>query len=293
MVTILGRGVWGHALASLLEQNKHEYIFWDRKSAIDPKSLIVIAIPTQVIREVLSANKPNLKDATIINTAKGIEKGTNKLPFQIAQEVLGENIKYSVMSGPSFASEVEEKMPTMVNLSCLENENTLCPMVKSYFQTDYFRVRLTSTVSAIELAAALKNIYAIACGISEGLGFFANTRSQIVGLAFEETIALCETLGFSVATNAVEGIMGDLVLTCSSIESRNFRFGKFITKLKIGEALKQVNSTVEGFNNCLSVPYFQKKSGLDLKLANFIYQTVTENSPQGVEERFRELIKQT
>src|SRR3989344_99776 len=160
MVTILGEGAWGHALASLLEENKKEYVFWDRKSPIDSKSMVIIAVPTQAIREVLTKNKSYLKNATIINTAKGVEKDTNRLPFEIAKEILGNNIKYSALLGASFASEVELKMPTLVNLCCLEDGETICPIVRAYFQTDYFRVRLTESVQAIELAGALKNIYA-------------------------------------------------------------------------------------------------------------------------------------
>lgn len=293
MVTILGKGAWGHALASLLSENKKDYIFWDRKSEIDPESLVIIAVPTQAIREVLVKNKKSLRRATIINTAKGIEKATNQLPFQVAREILGKQIKYSALFGPSFAAEVEQKMPTMVNLCCLEDDAAICPIVRHYFQTDYFRVRLTSSVQAIELAGALKNIYAIACGISNGLGFGINTSAQLVGLAYEETMALCKALKYEVAEDAVEGIMGDLVLTCGSSESRNFRFGKFITRIKAKDALEQVSSTVEGYNNSLSVPYFKKKTGLDLKLASFVYETIKKDNPKSVEKRFRELIKKT
>lgn len=255
--------------------------------------MVIIAVPTQAIREVLSRNKKELESATIINTAKGIEKGTNKLPFEVALEVLGKNIKYSAMFGPSFASEVEQKMPTLVNLACLEDSSTICPMVKGYFQTDYFRVRLTSTVSAIELAGALKNIYAIASGISEGVGFAANTRAQIIALAYEETISLCKALKYEVAENGVEGIMGDLVLSCGSSESRNFRFGKLVARLKVGDALGQVSSTVEGYNNCFSIPYFQKKTGLKLPLANFVFETISDDRPSQVEKNFREFIRKS
>ena len=293
MVTILGEGAWGHALASLLEENKKEYVFWDRKSPIDSKSMVIIAVPTQAIREVLTKNKSYLKNATIINTAKGVEKDTNRLPFEIAKEILGNNIKYSALLGASFASEVELKMPTLVNLCCLEDGETICPIVRAYFQTDYFRVRLTESVQAIELAGALKNIYAIACGIAQGLGFGENTRAQMVALAYEETISLCRALKYKVVDKAVEGIMGDLVLTCGGISSRNFRFGKLIAKLKVSDGLKQIGSTVEGYNNVFSVPFFKKKSGFDLKLADFVYQTVLENSPDKIEKRFRELIKRT
>jgi glycerol-3-phosphate dehydrogenase (NAD(P)+) len=294
MVTILGKGAWGQALASLLEENKKEYVFWDKVSPIDPESLVVLAVPAQAIREVLTKNKENLKKVTIINTAKGIEKETNKLPFEIAREVLGDEINYSAMFGPSFASEVKDKMPTFVNLCCLEDGNTtICPMVRGYFQTDYFRVRQTSSVQAIELAGALKNIYAIACGITLGVGFGENTRAQLVVLAYEETIKLCEALGYEVAKDAIEGIMGDLVLTCGSMESRNFRFGKLIAKVATDEALKEIGSTVEGYNNCLSVPYLKEKSGLNLRLADFVYRTIMSNDPENIESQFRELIRET
>lgn len=293
MVTILGKGVWGQALASLLEENKKDYIFWDRESEINPESIVIIAVPTQAIREVLTKNKESLASSIIINTAKGIEKKTNKLPFEVAREVLGKEIKYSALSGPSFASEVRQKMPTMVNLACHGDGTTICPLVRSYFQTDYFRVRQTSSVEAIELAGALKNVFAIACGITEGMGFGENTKAQLVGLAYEETITLCEALKYKVAKDAVEGIMGDLVLTCGSMESRNFRFGKLIARLPIEDALKQIGSTVEGYNNSYSIPFFKKKSGLELKLANFVYETMSQDSPDKVEKRFEELIKRT
>lgn len=293
MVTILGKGVWGHALASLLEENKQEYIFWDRESAIDPMSIVVIAIPTQAIREVLTKNKKNLRRSIIVNSAKGIEKKTHKLPFQIAREVLGGNIKYLSLYGPSFAHEVTEKMPTMVNLASIDNDKKLANKTRNLFQTDYFRIKITSTSQAIELAGALKNIYAIACGISEGLGFNSNTRSQLIGLAYQETRVLSKALGHRMSTGAIEGIMGDLILTCSSNQSRNFRFGKLIVSHKVERALKKIASTVEGSNNCLSVEYFIKKTRRDIPLAQFVYETVKNDSPDIVGERFRELIKRS
>lgn len=291
MVTILGRGVWGHALASLLETNKEKYVLWDRKSEIDPKNIVVLAIPTQAIREVLTNNKKSLKGAIIINASKGIEKGTHKLPFQIAQEVLGKDIKYFSLSGPSFAVEVEEKLPTLLNLASIDNDKKLAKKVREIFETDYFRIRIAGSAQALELSGAMKNIYAILCGISEGLGFFFNTRSQLIGHAYKETINLCKGFGYKLDSEAMECIMGDLVLTCSSLESRNFRFGKYLVKLKVEDALQQVASTVEGKNNCLSVPYLSKKTGLDLPFANFVYEAVINDDPKTIEERFREVIK--
>lgn len=290
MITILGRGAWGSALASVLKTNGTEYKVWDRKSEIDPASIVVLAIPTQAIREVLTNNKENLKHSIIINTSKGIEKGTHKLPYQIAKEVLGENIKYLSLFGPSFAVEVEEKLPTLVNLASLDGDLKLAKKVKEIFETDYFRIRIAGSAQAVELSGALKNIYAIICGISEGLGFFINTRSQLIGHAYKETINLCKGFGYKVDSEAIECIMGDLVLTCSSIESRNFRFGKYLVKLSVDDALQQVASTVEGRNNILSVPYLSVEGKVDLPFAKFVYETVLNDSPKTVEARFKEVI---
>jgi glycerol-3-phosphate dehydrogenase (NAD(P)+) len=290
MVTILGRGAWGSALASVLEANNQEYVVWDRKSEIDPTSIVVLAIPTQAIREVLTNNKKNLEKSIIINTSKGIEKDTHKLPFEIATEVLGTKIKYFSLFGPSFAVEVEEKLPTLLNLASLNNNRKLAQEIKEIFETDYFRIRIAGSSQALELSGALKNIYAILCGISEGLGFFFNTRSQLIGHAYKETLNLCRGFNYKVDSQALECIMGDLVLTCSSLESRNFRFGKYLVKLKVKDALKQVASTVEGRNNILSVPYLIEKTGVDLPFAKFVYETVVSDSPKTVEKRFREVI---
>ncbi len=291
MVTILGRGAWGSALASVLETNNQDYVLWDRKSEIDPTSIVVLAIPTRAIREVLYNNKVNLKNSIIVNTSKGIEKDTHKLPFEIAREVLGANIKYFSLFGPSFAVEVEEKLPTLLNLASIDNDKKLANGIREIFETDYFRLRIAGSSQALELSGAMKNIYAILCGISEGLGFFFNTRSQLIGHAYKETIKLCEGFGYKVDSDAMECIMGDLVLTCSSLESRNFRFGKYLTKLSVDDALQQVASTVEGRNNILSVPYLIEKTGVDLPFAKFVYDTIISDSPKTIEARFREVIK--
>lgn len=290
MITILGRGAWGSALASVLKTNGTAYTVWDRKSEIEPNGIVIMAIPTQAIREVLTNNKENLKNSVIVNTSKGIEKGTHKLPFQIAQEVLGKDVKYLSLFGPSFAVEVEEKLPTLVNLASLDGNKALAEKVKEIFETDYFRIRIAGSAQAVELSGAFKNIYAILCGISEGLGFFINTRSQLIGHAYKETINLCEGFGYKVEPEAIECIMGDLVLTCSSLESRNYRFGKYLTKLSVDDALQQVASTVEGRNNILSVPYLSEEGRVELPFAKFVYETVTNDSPKTVEARFMEVI---
>lgn len=290
MVTILGNGAWGQALASLLKENQQEFIFWDRVSPIDPSGIVLISTPAQVIRDLLTSHKESLKNTTIINTSKGIEKSTHLLPFQIAREILGLDVKYFSLMGPSFASEVVLKMPTMVSLGTFGNR-ALGNKIENIFQTDFFRIQQSDSNEAIELCGAFKNIYAVGCGIAEGLGFLGNTRAKLIALAYLEIANLCQKLNYKIDDDAGAGTIGDLVLTCSSTDSRNFRFGKLLAGMKISDALEQINKTVEGYGNVFSVPYFSHKTGLRMPVANFIYKTVLNDSPDLVEERFRSFIK--
>jgi glycerol-3-phosphate dehydrogenase (NAD(P)+) len=179
-ITVLGDGAWGTALSRLLTANGHKVTFWDKKSQIDPVDFVVIAIPTQAIRSVINNHGRNLEKAVIINSSKGIEKKSHQTPVQIIKEILGTEIKYSTLIGPSFAREVNLKMPTLVNLGGYNGEiQKICDL----FETDYFRVRPTKSVEALELAGALKNVYAIACGMADGLGFEINTRAKLVRIS--------------------------------------------------------------------------------------------------------------
>ncbi len=291
MITIVGEGVWGKALSTLFKQNKKEFIFWDKQSKIDSSNIVLMTLPTQAIREVLEANKENLKEAIIINASKGIELKTFKLPFQIIREVLGEKVKYFSLIGPSFASGLQKKTPTMVDLGCFSEDQKLNEEVKAFFQTDYFRVRISSSVEALELSGALKNVYAIACGIAQGLNFSANTRANLIALAYMEINKLCQKLNYKINPDALESILGDLILTCSSVESRNFRFGELLTKATISDALQQINSTVEGYGSAFAIPEFSQKNNIELPLAAYVYETIKLDKSTEVLSRFAALVK--
>ncbi len=285
-ITILGHGVWGTALGKVLSENGHEVNFWDKKSQIDPADFVVIALPTQAIRGVIKNYGRNLKKAIIINSAKGIEKESQKLPFQIVKELLGEEIEYFTLIGPSFAKEVGEKMPTLVNLG---GYNGKMKEICNLFQTDYFRVRSTHSVEALELAGALKNVYAIACGVADGLGFGINTRAKLITIAYEEFQKLAKNLNYEIDGEAKPGILGDLVLTCSSTESRNFSFGKNLVSYSVKESIKKIDSTIEGYNTAFSILYFSEKS--PMPLSEFILRIIEENNPRQVRAKFAEFVK--
>lgn len=273
----MGDGAWGSAIFSVLLENGHGVSYWEKGETVPDGSIVIMAIPTQAIREVLSTiGKP--KDLTIINCAKGIEKSTHLLPSQIAKEVLGDKINYFALIGPSFAEEVKHKMPTLVNLAFVRNKNA--QEIRDLFQNDYFRVRLAKGVRSLELASAFKNIYAIACGIADGLGYETNTRVKLILIAIEEFYLLSRRLGFSIDRKALPGTIGDLILTCNSEESRNFSFGKLLAKHKTADALKKIRETVEGYTTVDSIPYFEQKSGANLSLARFVYEVIKRMTRQ-------------
>ncbi len=285
-VSILGDGVWGSVLGKILVSNGHEVTFWNRKNQIDPADFVVIAIPTQAIRGVFKNYGRNLKKAVIINCAKGLEKGSQKLPSEIVQELLGTEIEYFTLIGPSFAQEVGDKMPTLVNLG---GHNGKTQDICNLFKTDYFRVRPTKSVEALELAGALKNVYAIACGIADGLGFGENTRAKLITIAYEEFLRLATKLKYGIDEETRPGILGDLVLSCSSIESRNFSFGKNLVKYSVKESIKKVDSTIEGYNTAFSILHFSEKSAMPL--GEFVLRIIEENNPKKVGNRFADLVK--
>lgn len=285
-VTILGHGVWGTALGNILIANKHEVNFWNKKSQIDPLDVVVIAIPTQAIRQVFQNYGHNLRKTIIVNCAKGIEKGSQKLPAQIVEEILGTEIEYFTLIGPSFAREVSRKMPTLVNLG---GHNGKTKKICDLFENDYFRVRSTKSVEALELAGALKNVYAIACGIADGLGFGENTRAKLITIAYEEFQKLALNLKYEIDEKARPGILGDLVLTCSSIESRNFSFGKYLANYSVKDSMRKVDSTVEGYNTAFSILYFSEKSAMPL--GEFVLRVIEENNPRTVKGKFAEFVR--
>ncbi|MBI2613423.1 MAG: hypothetical protein HYW62_01500 [Candidatus Levybacteria bacterium] len=285
-INILGNGVWGTALSKLLSSNGHEVSCWDKKSQIEPLDCVVIAIPTRAIRGVMKNYGRNLKKAVIVNSAKGIEKSSQKTPSQIVKEMLGTEIEYFTLIGPSFAQEVSNKLPTLVNLG---GYNGKIQEICNLFETDYFRVRPTKSVEALELAGALKNVYAIACGIADGLGFKENTRAKLITIAYEEFRKLAENLHYEMDEAARPGILGDLVLTCSSTESRNFSFGRNLVHFSVKDSIKKVASTIEGYDTAFSILYFSEKS--PMPLGEFVLRIIEENSPRGVVSKFSDLVK--
>lgn len=285
-IIVLGDGQWGKTIASLLKENKKNYEFWKPGSDLLDDSILINCLPANVIRDVLATHGKNLKNIIFINGSKGVEEQTHKLPYEIVTEILGK-VDYFTLIGPGFAKEIMAKMPTLVNIGYVKEDNV--ELVKSLFETDYFRVKMVEGVKALELSSAFKNVYAIACGIASGLGFESNTQTKVILIAIDEFYSLAKALNIEVTEDMLPGTVGDLMLTCSSVNSRNFRFGKGLVSKNHLEVLKEIGETVEGYSTISSVAYFEKLSGVNLKLANFVAKSVIKDTD--IKHEFLKLLR--
>ncbi|MBI2021546.1 hypothetical protein HYS93_01535 [Candidatus Daviesbacteria bacterium] len=276
-ITVIGKGVFGKALGSLLEENSVKFSYVDIDLPMrEVSDLVFLTVPTQFLRVALKENKKFFKKETVfINCSKGIEEKTHQLPFQIFKKEL--NYKnYYTLAGPSFAQEIMEKNPTLVSLG--HNSSKYVYQIKKLVQTNYFRIKETEGLEALELAAAFKNVYAILCGYIDGLGYKINTRAKIITLALWEFAELAKKIGFKYRSLAEPAIAGDLILTCSSQESRNYRFGFYLAKMSSKEALEKVASTVEGFYTSRSIQAISKKYKASLPIALLTHYIINKGN---------------
>ena len=260
-ISILGRGAFGEAICQLLSENGFKPTFADKGQYIqDGADVVFLCVPLQSLREALEFNKEKFLSETIfVNCSKGIEKKTLKLPFEIVEEIVGRK-KYCSLAGLSFAEEIKNERPTIVSLGC--EDGVVAETIKKIIQTPYFEVETTKYFQAVELAGAIKNVYAILCGFSDGLGFGSNTKSKIVISAVKEYEMLAEKMGFKYETLALPGIIGDFVLTCVSPQSRNYKFGLNLSKMSPAEALKNSGTTIEGYQTNFSLGLLAEKHNI-------------------------------
>ncbi len=283
-VVIVGNGVWGNALYSVVTQNNNDVTIAKRGEKISA-DVIILAAPTSSIRDILPLIS-FLNKKIIINTSKGIEQITHLFPHEIVREKFEDTVEYFTLMGPSFAEEVTQKMPTIVNLGYKKEMNN---DLLNLLQTKEFRVIPVQGVEALEIAGALKNVYAIACGIAAGLGYKINTKTQLIVMAIEELKALYKGIGVHEDEKINPELIGDLILTCTN-GSRNFNFGALLPTHTMEKALEQINSTVEGCNTAKSIDYLEKKGNIQLPVARFVKETLEEDNPQSILERFNKLL---
>ena len=308
-VCVLGTGSWGSALGLTLAKKGYEVSMWTlseeqadkinkTKENIDylpgvllPNNItvttylqesvvnsevIVLAVPSQAIRSVCNQIKPFIKDEQIIvDVAKGLEKGTGLRLSEVCREELPNN-PYVTLSGPSHAEEVARDIPTTVVVASTDLD--IAQKVQDIFMSPKFRVYTNPDIVGVELGGALKNIVAFGAGICDGLGLGDNSKAALMTRGIREISRLGVAMGADASTFSGLSGIGDLIVTCTSMHSRNRRAGILIGQGKsLEETLAEVKMVVEGITATEVAYEVSKKLNVDMPITNAIYSILHSN----------------
>jgi glycerol-3-phosphate dehydrogenase (NAD(P)+) len=241
----------------------------DAEEALDDADVVVLAVPSQTLRQNLTAWAPLLPPGvTLLSLMKGVELGTTKRMSEVIREVTGAGEdRVAVLSGPNLAREIAEEQPAATVIACTDTDRA--EALQAACHTRYFRPYTNPDLVGCELGGALKNVIALAAGIAEGLGYGDNTRASLITRGLAETSRLGVALGAEPSTFAGLAGLGDLVATCSSPLSRNRTFGEKLGRgMTVAEVEQTTRQTAEGVKTCRSV--------LDLARAHDVYVPITE-----------------
>jgi glycerol-3-phosphate dehydrogenase (NAD(P)+) len=278
--------LWTHDpdLAILINRERTNSVFLPNfklppmlRASINGKELssaryILNTVPTQFIRPVFNTIKSYIDDqAVIVSASKGIENNTLLTPSMILKELVGRPV--SVLSGPSFAREVAEKKPTAITLATTDYKTGL--LLQEVFNTDYFRVYTHDDIIGVEIGGALKNVIAIAAGICDGLGLGHNSRAALITRGLSEMTRLGLKMNAREVTFSGLSGIGDLVLTCTDMQSRNFTVGHKLGKgMKLCDIVSQTQSVAEGIATTLSAHEMSLKYEIEMPITEQVYQTL-------------------
>ena len=310
-ISVIGSGGWGIALAILLHKNGHNLMIWsfdkkeakelkttrenktklpnillsddievtdNLKEAVDNKDILVLAVPSKAVRSVSKSLKNIIKDNQIIvNVAKGLEEDTLKTMTDIIEEELKEkNPQVAVLSGPSHAEEVGKGIPTTCVVSAHNKELTL--YLQNIFMNPSFRVYTSPDMIGVEIGGALKNVIALAAGIADGLNYGDNTKAALITRGIKEISTLGVAMGGEQSTFYGLTGLGDLIVTCASMHSRNRRAGILLGQGKtLDEAIKEVNMVVEGVYSAKSALMAAKKYNVEIPIIEQVNAVLFEN----------------
>ncbi len=239
---------------------------------------VLISVPSHGLRETLIAVAPLLSDdARVCWATKGFELHTGRLPHQVVGEVLGEDRPVAVLSGPTFAAEVGAGLPTAMTVGA--NDETFAKDLAVALSGDNFRAYTSDDMVGVEVGGAVKNVLAIGAGMSDGLGFGANTRIALINRGLVEMTRLGVALGAQKETFMGLAGMGDLVLTCTDNLSRNRRMGLAIASGKtVEEAQKEIQQVVEGVMAAEAVKEVADELGIEMPICHQIYRILYEGA---------------
>lgn len=249
----------------------------DLEKSLYEREVVVTSVPSQVVRNVLSsAEKYINKEQIIVNVAKGIENHSLLRISQIVEEILPNN-KFAALSGPSHAEEVARNVPTAVVAA--SKEKNLAEYIQDVFMTPYFRVYTNPDVIGVELGGSLKNVIALGAGISDGLGYGDNTKAALMTRGIIEISRLGGKMGANRGTFSGLAGIGDLIVTCTSMHSRNRRAGILIGQgVKIEDAVKRVGMIVEGIKTTESAYELSLKYNVPMPITKEIYEVLYRGS---------------
>jgi len=287
-IAVLGGGGWGTTLAGLLDSADHDVRLWVRRSslareiaatrenaaylpgvrlsdtvdihadlsvAISNAELLVVAVPSHAVRKLGETLAPLLNDAPLlVSTSKGIEPTTLQTMSSVLADALPAALtdNVSVLSGPSFAAEVARGLPTAVTVAA--HNHAVAEKVQTTFSAPTFRVYTTTDVVGVEVGGAVKNVIALAVGVSDGLGYGYNARAALITRGMAEVVRLARRMGAQAQTLSGLSGMGDLILTCTSDLSRNRNVGLRLGRGESLDSIQHSTTTVaEGIRNCRSI----------------------------------------
>ena len=307
-ITVIGSGGWGTALAVLLHKNGHQVTIWSfAQSEIDylnehhenallkgvripeeigltadiaqaeEADLVVSAVPSFAVRQTAEKLRDHLReDAILVSVTKGIERGTAKRMSEILAEVTGHTV--AVLSGPTHAEEVGREIPTGCVVACPDEK--IAETVQDVFMSPVFRVYTSPDTLGMEIGAALKNVVALAAGMADGLGYGDNTKAALITRGIAEISRLGTAAGGRAETfQGLTGI-GDLIVTCASMHSRNRRAGILIGQGKTAdEAMKEVKQVVEGVYSAKAAKQMAQKYGAETPIIDQVCAILFEGKP--------------
>jgi glycerol-3-phosphate dehydrogenase (NAD(P)+) len=241
--------------------------------------LVVSAVPCQFIRQVWGRLKDYVtQKPPIVSVTKGIENDTLLRPTQILTDVLGNDVKCVVLSGPTIADELARRLPATVCAACDDEE--LAKEVQYTFNVPWLRIYTNTDIVGVELAAACKNIIAIAAGIIDGIGAGDNAKAALLSRGLAEITRLGTAMGARPQTFAGLTGLGDLVTTCISPKGRNRSFGERVGKgLTVEQAQRATESVVEGIATCKSVAALAARYDVEMPITQAVYEVLFENKP--------------
>lgn len=320
-VAVLGAGSWGTVLAAVLADNGHEVTLWARREeqaeeidlshtnykylpdvtlpatlkataslekALAGKEIVLFAVPSQSMREIARAARNWIgKDVLVMHAAKGFEINTWKRMSEVLAEELGSELKerITVLSGPSHAEEVIRRCPTTVVVASQQEQ--AAEQAQMLFMNSYFRVYTNPDVIGVEVGGALKNIIALAAGLVDGLQYGDNARAALITRGLAEIARLGMAMGAEPITFVGLAGVGDLVVTCTSRHSRNWRAGYMLSQgKKLDEVLKSMGMVVEGVSTTKAGYMLKEQKQVEMPITEQLYAVLfaDKNPAQAVKE---------